>query len=283
VTDISVAQDFGDPMIEAIQAAMGGAVFDVAELDQPGLIPTRTVTSIWSKLAFAVANEVRFALVHGPAGVGKTESVMEFARNPAAALAKLRQAGTQVTWNQKVESTYLQCLPHMDNYQMLIELARVLKASRTINNRYLIHVVRDALALQRRMVVLDEAQRLNLHGLDTAKYLADTTGTTFVLITMDEYVPKIRQWRDIESRIGVIAQVGPVTLEELQRIYEPQGWRKDALQEIHMVTGGIMRDVVRLIRLLERAIELNGKTPGDVLPLYVRAAASQLHLTGGRR
>jgi DNA transposition AAA+ family ATPase len=142
-------------------------------------------------------------------------------------------------------------------------------------------MIRDALLLRPRAVFVDEAQLMDRPTLETAKYLADETGSTFVLITTDEYAPQIRRYRDIESRIGTVAQIGPVSAAELVDIYGSSGYTRTALEEVHRLTGGILRDVVRLIKQMDTLVELNQIPKGAITPAHVRRLASRLNLAGG--
>ncbi|MCL6529666.1 MAG: AAA family ATPase [Meiothermus ruber] len=271
----SIPQNTSDTLAQTIATLAGGSPLDLGELDRAGMVPTETVGLIWRKLAFAVNNNVRFVLIHGPAGVGKTESVVEFCRDPRKALAKI-PGGMEVPAD--FQFTYMQVKPETDASAFIFDLAQTLKTSNTHTMRYLITIVREYLSANPRLIVLDEVQRMNRNALDVAKYMADATGSTFALIMTDEFVSRIRRWRDIESRIGVVVQVVPASAEEVIKIYSHRGWKKTTLRRIHSLTGGIMRDVVRLIALLEKAASLSGVGVDVFEPHHAEAAAKELYL-----
>jgi DNA transposition AAA+ family ATPase len=277
----SVAQPAAsDPLAQTIAGLVGGGNIDLGDLDRAGMVPTETVAIIWRKLAFAVNNNVRFVMIHGPAGVGKTESVMEFCRDPRKALAKI-PGGADVPAD--FQFSYMQVKPETDASSFLFDLAQALKTSNTHTMRHLITIVRDYLTLSPRLIVLDEVQRANRNALDVAKYLADATGSTFALIMTDEFVGRIRRWRDIESRIGAVAQVVPATADEVIKIYAPHGWKKQTLRRVHSLTGGIMRDVVRMIALLEKAAQILTVEVSNLEPHHAEIAAGELYMAGGVR
>jgi hypothetical protein len=78
-----------------------------------------------------------------------------------------------------------------------------------------------------------------------------------------------------------VAQIGPVSAAELVDIYGSSGYTRAALEEVHRLTGGILRDVVRLIKQMDTLVELNQIPKGAITPAHVRRLASRLNLAGG--
>jgi DNA transposition AAA+ family ATPase len=266
-----------DQLAQTIAGLLGGGSLELGDLDRVGMVPTETVSLIWRKLAFSVNNNVRFVMIHGPAGVGKTDSVMEFCRDPRRALAKI-PGGTEVPAD--FQFAYMEVKPETDASAFTHDLAQTLGTSKAHSMRHVINILRDYLSMNPRLIVLDEVQRMNRNALDVAKYLADATGSTFALIMTDEFVSRIRRWRDIESRIGAVVQVVPASVEEVIKIYSPKGWQKSTLRRVHSLTAGIMRDVVRVIALLEKAANLSGAPVAALEPHHADIAAGELYLIG---
>jgi DNA transposition AAA+ family ATPase len=245
-----------------IDEVFGGYVSE-AELRDPrnGFIPTAGARALLGHLALAVQERFPFALVVGPAGVGKTLTCRYYA--------------------MEHEAPWVRAQPAYSPVAFLEDLAVELRITRHKVFRVLLTMIRDALLLRPRAVFVDEAQLMDRPTLETAKYLADETGSTFVLITTDEYAPQIRRYRDIESRIGTVAQIGPVSAAELVDIYGSSGYTRTVLEEVHRLTGGILRDVVRLIKQMDTLVELNQIPKGAITSAHVRRLASRLNLAGG--
>jgi DNA transposition AAA+ family ATPase len=226
---------------------------------------TTATRTIISRLDAARRNRYPFVLVSGPAGSGKSMTVREYARDK--------------------EVGYIRCYPDFGPSELLQEIIAHLSLNETKSYRLKLSVVATALRQRYRMIALDEAQLMNRKALEAAKYLADEAGCTFVLIMTDEFVDRLRNWRDIDSRTGVAATIGPVSLDEFRVLYSDSGFGEVTLDEIHTITGGVMRDVARLIRLIDEFCEINaprGLTRGLLAPRHVRIVAEKLNLRGGR-
>lgn len=233
--------------------------------DTGDFVPTQASRIILARLRVAVQEGFPIALVHGPAGAGKTITTKWFVENG--------------------QHVWLRAHPEYSPPSLLDDLAVSLRMTRVRQFRALIGMVRDALSLQPRVIAIDEAQLMGRETLETLKYLADETGSTFILVTTDEFVSTIRRWRDIESRVGVVAGVGPMQRKEFMELYAESGFQKDALEEIHTLAGGIMRDILRLVKQVDHLVRLNadrGLTRAAFTGKQVRAAAQKLNLAGGR-
>lgn len=242
------------------------------DLEDPtaSFVPTRSSRVIVARLKDAVEDEFPFALVTGPAGCSKTITARYF-------VDSLRKRQPQLT------ATYLECQPSFDPHSLLEELATRLFASKTRQFRTLLNIVHGRLENKRMVAVLDEAQRMPRDSYEVLKYLADSTGSTFVLICTEDFAPRLRHWRDIESRIGVVAKAEPVGEEELASLSLTGGLSAETLTEIHKLTGGVLRDVLRLVKQIDRTVANNPKklSRGVFTPRNVRVVAQKLNLVGG--
>jgi DNA transposition AAA+ family ATPase len=235
----------------------------LVEAEQADFAPTEGARALIGHIQFAARNQFPFALVVGPAGVGKTFVCQYWARQNGA--------------------PWLRAKPDWSPKALLEELAQRLRLTQLKTYMPLLNMVRDALLMAPRVVFVDEAQLCHRGVLEVLKFLADETGSSFVLITSEEFAPLIRAHRDIESRIGTVAQVGPISQEETLQLYSGTGYSKEVLQEVHALTGGILRDVVRLLRIMDGVAEQNG-IPKDAFKVgHVRRVAARLNLAGGAR
>ena len=246
-----------------IDEALGAGLIGDMDLRDPrdGFIPTDGARAVIGHLELAAREQFPFALVVGPAGTGKT-TVCRY-------------------WAAVHESPWIRAKPAYTPSALLEDLAVELRITRSRAFRVLLQMVWDALAVRPRVVFVDEAQLADRPTLETLKYLAETR-STFVLITSEEFAPLIRRHRDIESRIGTIAIMGPISQEELIRLYGGE-YPRDTLKEVWALTGGILRDVVRLLRLIQQVAEQNQLPLEAFRPAHVRRVASRLNLAGGAR
>jgi DNA transposition AAA+ family ATPase len=234
------------------------------EVDED-FIYTSASRTIISRLDAARRNRYAFVLISGPAGSGKSMTVREYARD--------KDVG------------YIRCYPDFGPADLLGELVGYLALNKVSGYRMTLSMIRTALAQRYRMIVLDEAQLIGRKGLETAKYLADEANVTFVLVMTSEFVDRLKGWRDIDSRTGVAAAVEPIGLTEFRALFDDSGFEAATLDEIHKLTGGVMRDVTRVVRLLDEIVEINtskGLTRDQLLPRHGRLCAQKLNLRGDR-
>ncbi|GAA6747759.1 AAA family ATPase [Thermus brockianus] len=258
----------GDQTLALIDEALG-IVMGEAELwkdPRDGFIPTEGAKALLGHLHLVAQEGFPLALVVGPAGVGKTLTCRY--------------------WAREHEAPWVRAQPSYSPAALLEDLAVELRITRTKTFRVLLSMVRDALLMSPRVIFVDEAQLLDSPTLETVKYLADETGSSFVLITSEEFEGQIRRRRDIESRIGTVARIGPISLQETQAIYKDSGYSPEVLAEVYTLAGGILRDIVRLMRQMDRVVEWSGErglTKAAFTPAHVRRVASRLNLAGGAR
>ena len=226
---------------------------------------TEASRTIISRLEAARRNRYPFVLISGPAGSGKSMTVREYARD--------KDVG------------YIRCYPDFGPSEMVQELLAYLSINEVKSWRLRLSVTAQALKQRYRMIVFDEAQLMSRKTLEAAKYLADEANATFVLVMTDEFVGALRGWRDIDSRTGVAANVSAVSLDEFRVLFDKSGFSPASLDELHTLTGGIMRDISRLIGLIDEYCEINaqvGFIREVVAPRHVRTVAKKLDLRGGQ-
>ncbi|WP_299427186.1 AAA family ATPase [uncultured Meiothermus sp.] len=256
-----------DKIVEDWLASEYGDVLD----DEVDFVQTRATRIIAARLRDAVEDQFPFALVTGPAGCSKTVTAKHF----------LRYVREQ--WPD-LNTAWIHAQPSYEPGALLEDLALNLYITRTRRFRDLLGTVHTQLGAKRMVAVVDEAQRMPRDSYEVLKYLADETSSTFILIATEDFAPQIRRWRDIESRIGVIAEAEPVEADELAQMPLLAGLPRASLQKIHDLTGGVMRDVLRLMKQIDRAIGKNadkGLNRANFAPKNVTAVAKKLNLAGG--
>jgi hypothetical protein len=235
----------------------------ISDQASDSFVPTVASRTILSRLRDAAEQHYGFAIVHGPAGCSKTITTKFFV--------------------ERGGHMFIRAHPEFSPTALLEEIAIGLRITRTRNFRALISMVRESLAARPKIIAIDEAQLATRQTLETMKYLADETNSTFVLVTTDEFVQAIRRWRDIESRVGVTAGVGNIPKKELLELYLDSGFHPEVVGVIHELCGGIMRDVLRLEKQIDAVIGANETLTREVIiPDHVRAISTKLNLSGGR-
>lgn len=239
--------------LELIRQAIAQAVGDgiIVPEDRPDLLNTSTTRTIVERVRFGLKRQFRFVLVHGPAGVGKTATLKHLA--------------------EQVGGAYIRCYPDFSAPALVRATAERLQITQVERYHVLLNIVVESLRRNPRLIVLDDIENVPRSTLGTAKYLADETKSTIVLCTMDEYVPLVRRFRDIESRIGIVVQAAPLKQAEFARLYANSGFSPAVLKAIYGHTGGIMRDIENLIRSLDDALEVLNSTPSEGRPTFTRA------------
>jgi len=188
-------------------------------------------------------------------------------------------------WPQ-LNTAWIHAQPNYEPSALLEALALNLYITRTRRFRDLLHTVHTQLSAKRMVAVVDEAQRMPRESFEVLKYLADETNSTFILVCTEDFAPQIRRWRDIESRIGVVAEAEPVSPEELIEMPMLAGLPKASRQKIYELTGGVMRDVLRLVKQIDRTIARNadkGLSRANFTAKAVVAVAQKLNLAGGNQ
>jgi DNA transposition AAA+ family ATPase len=248
---------------------MSGGLGEQSGAEDPlmpnGFLATEASRQAIASLEFAYKQRVPFALVTGPAGTGKTVTCCEFAR-------------------AKGLTGIIRCHPNFDAGALLTALEEHVRVSYTSGfHARTSRMVQDLSRSGARMVILDEAQLINRQGMEMAKLLADESRCTFVLVMSDEFAPRVRGHKDINSRIGTNIVFAPVSLEELKTLELAAGFTGEAVEEIHALTSGILRDVVRLINQVDETVAANaqkGVKRGDIDNGDIRVIANRLYITG---
>ena len=198
-----------------------------APLDPEGLPrhfkPTKTFRTVVERYNYACEVGASLCLITGAHGAGKTTALKYIAHHQ--------------------ESLYWEARPKYKPQHLLYDIAQKLGVNVGQGWMMQTSVIVDQLAETPRRFLLDEAQRLNYEGLDLLKYLADQSGSLFVLSASASLEKRIDRWPDISSRCSVRARVSPMSSEEFLALYGDSGFARETLIEIHRLSDGVMRVV----------------------------------------
>jgi DNA transposition AAA+ family ATPase len=119
------------------------------------------------------------------------------------------------------------------------------------------------------LIVIDEADRLKMTGLEQVRDIFDRGGTGVVLVGMPGLERRLARYAQLYSRIGFVHEFRPLGATEVRSLLS--GWRpagvtlpEDLLADaegvaaIIRVTGGNFRLMDRLLTQVGRILELNG-------------------------
>ena len=196
---------------------------------------TKTFQEIQERIRYAATIQAPLMTVTGTHGAGKSMGTRYYAQKHAA--------------------TAWECRPGYSAKVVLRDLCRELGINAGSGWDMQTSVVAQQLEGHPRVFVLDEAQRLDYNGLDLLKWVADRSGSTFVLVASPSLEKRIERWPDIDSRCPVKLRVAAMTAAELTSIYKSDGYSAEALAEIHVQTRGVMRNVQYLFRHIEEAMK----------------------------
>lgn len=119
------------------------------------------------------------------------------------------------------------------------------------------------------LLLIDEADRLNVKGLEVMSDLYDWRKMGLVLIGMPGIEKKLSRYAQLYSRVGFVHQFRSLHIEEVRKILEEK-WKdleiqlnigdfadEEAMAAILRTTGGNFRLVERLLMQIERLLVVN--------------------------
>jgi len=135
------------------------------------------------------------------------------------------------------------------------------------------------------LLVIDEADRLKMAGLDQARDIFDRGGIGLVLIGMPGIEKRLARYPQFYSRIGFVHEFRPLAAIEIRQLLD-QRWTPpgvhlpqrlldpETVAAIIRITGGNFRLLNRLLTQMERILEINSLE--DVTKGVVEAARESL-------
>jgi DNA transposition AAA+ family ATPase len=139
-----------------------------------------------------------------------------------------------------------------------------------------------------RLILIDEADRLKMAGLEQLRSIFDQGGIGLVFIGMPGLQKRLARYPQLYSRVGFVHQFRPLAESETRRVLQQQ-WRahmplaepiadEEAIAAIIRVSGGNFRLLGRLLAQIARILEFNA--PHRVTVEIVEAAREILVIGG---
>lgn len=217
--------------------------------------PTKVFNDIFHRLNYAIKMQAPLMAIAGANGAGKTLTAKVY-----ASLKNIQM--TEVVTG-------------MQHKHMLNALCRQMGIDIGTGWMMQVDMIVSHLKNSPRVMILDEAQRLGYESFDLLKYLADHSGSTFVLIGSASMLTRIERWPDIDARCPVKLKVETMEKTEFVRLYEPDGYTADTLSEIHTQSKGIMRNVGYLMTHIEEELKRSRITKKEIMPAHIRQLADK--------
>ncbi len=120
------------------------------------------------------------------------------------------------------------------------------------------------------LLIVDEADRLKLAGLEQLRDIYDRGGIGLVFIGMPGLEKRMARYPQLYSRVGFVHQYRPLSGDELRFVLEHK-WEglglhldptdytdAEAMAAIARITGGNFRLLQRLFAQIQRLLQING-------------------------
>ena len=232
------------------------------------LLATQSFKMVLEAANYVKKEQVPLALVTGAHGTGKT-TALQF-------------------YHSHSNSLFKECPPKYREKDIARDLAEMLGISTGRGWRLRTSVVVEQLKMQPRIIIFDEAQRMDYHALDYLKYVADGSKSSFMLSASASLAKRIERWPDISTRVGVRVFTQPMSQEEFLSHYQkagPEGYNPEALKEIHRLSKGIMRTILNIFKQLEDAQNFQANAGNSIpnnaiTPANIRELAGKVVLYG---
>jgi DNA transposition AAA+ family ATPase len=226
----------------------------------PGFVLTHTAERVMDSLTYAhMAGDI--VLIYGGAGVGKTEALREYARsNSGVCLSTMTPAHATVATSLREIGKCVGVQPRRDNATMFDAIC-------------------SALADQRGLLIIDEAQHLGAKALDQVRSIHDRIGCGIALVGNEQVYGRMSGGTRAEyldrlySRIGMRTRLGRATEADAKAL--AKAWKiGDAtsaklLVNIARKPGGL-RGVTKTLLLAGMFTE------DKIEPKHIRAAWKRL-------
>jgi len=232
---------------------------------------------------------------YGPPGVGKTRSARQYARWDL-----LEAARPHYLWPAQPPAAALSCRTVLDTAPVTGSAGTIERGVRDLRQRVRLLVEDALIALHGgtgnghatdataivALLIVDEADRLRLHGLEQLRDIDDQSRVGLILIGMPGLEKRMARYPQLYSRVGFVHHYRPLSGEELRFILEHK-WEQlgrkldptdctdaEAIAAITRITGGNFRLVQRLFAQIERILQINGLR--TITGEMVQAAREQL-------
>ncbi len=218
-------------------------------------------------------------LCYGPPGVGKTLSARHYARWDL-----IESARPRYLWRGEPPTAAVPCRTVLYTAPVTGSPGKIDRDVRDLRQRLSLLVEDATLALQgdvgagraaasgdlTELLIVDEADRLRLQGLEQLRDIYDRGRLGLILIGMPGLEKRMARYPQLYSRVGFVHQYRPLGSEELRFVLEHK-WERlglkldptdytdaEAMAAIARVTGGNFRLLQRLFAQIARLLQING-------------------------
>ncbi len=181
------------------------------------------------------------AMVTGPAGRGKSEAAKRYA--------------TQTT------AIYIPPMNMRSPVMVLREITFELCKLKPVRSEACLTIIGDEMAKSRRVILVDEADLLEMKCLEMLRNVNERYSCPVVLIGEDDLKGRVASRRRISSRIRRHVEFAPVTQQDVAYYFKRslgQLLHPEAAQAIHRQSRGDWRPVLTAAIGIERAMKASG-------------------------
>lgn len=205
-------------------------------LETPQVVETPAYVKIMQGIDAARAvNECVFCAVLGSAGLGKTTACRDYA-------------------DAHEDTIFIESAPRQTPTEVIRQLGHALGMGLPQRRLSALQTLSQHLSMGgMKIIIMDEAQRLNYQVLDVLKYIGSQSGTMFVLIAHDDLVAQVKRYPDISSRVRYVIRVSGIKSADLRKFYRDE-FAPDVLAEMARITAGNMRVIASLIMTMRRVV-----------------------------
>jgi len=178
------------------------------------------------------------AIVTGPAGRGKTEAARQYSINNGA--------------------VYIPPMNIRTPTMVLREIAFELRNIRPQHSDTCLSLINEAMAQERRLIIIDEADLLPMSILEMLRNLNELCACPIVLIGEDTLKARITNRRRLFSRMRLRMEFGPITKEDIAYFFHTALGVKtsaEVISIIHRHASGDWRPVLTTAINIERAMK----------------------------
>jgi hypothetical protein len=218
-------------------------------VDAPGKNDAFVLTTV-AKKVFEVARichlDREIGVCYGPAGLGKTIAVKEYASAHSDAILIEADLGHTAK-------------------ALFSELHKTLgmEGFGTVNQMF--QDILDKLKDSGRLIIVDEAEHLPYKALELLRRVYDKAGIGIMLVGMPRLVSNLRgrrgEYAQLYSRVGIAARLEPIRPNDTRMIIEsaiPEA--RDLGHAFHSASQGNTRTLSKLIARSQRVAEINNTT-----------------------
>ncbi len=208
----------------------------------------RNLTAAMTEMLNRPAGVPSLAVVHGPAGRGKTEASRWYAVNKGG-----RYMVANSMWSEKWMLT--------DLYATL----RGVKSAKFTTRAAAYEECLRLMQMETLPVFIDESDRIvgKTALLEAVRDLSDRTGVPVIFVGTDMVMLRLQQREQFASRLSEVVPFEGLTKEEVgmaARELYGLALGRDETEQLHRVTGGYFRDLVVALAHIYRAAKANGTT-----------------------